>query len=137
MAYLTQNRPGMGEYDKSGNWGWEFFPPPYDFLAPRPAAAMPAPILGMGGCGCGGRGGCGGGCASHRHGMGLFESGLDWSQWSIPEWTLVAVGSYLVISFLGDLTRGVRTVKKVRSRRKFKKSRTAELKRELQELQAA
>jgi len=138
MAYLLQ-RPGagLGEYDKTGNWFWEFYPPPYDFLAPRPAAKMPAPILGLGGCSCGGTGRCGGGCG-HHHGLGLFESGLDWSQWGIPEWTVAIGGSYLVLSLMGDLFRVGRTVSRpvkgyVRKRRARAEKR-AELQRVKQEL---
>lgn len=97
-------------YVRSGNWDWEHYPPPFDFLAPRNSAAMPAPVIGvrgsgwgMSGCGCGckGSGACGDGDHSHG-GLGLFEAGLDYSRWTVAEWGAVAVGGYLVLSLVGD-----------------------------------
>ncbi len=120
--YMQQGRPaGMGAYDKTGNWTWEFYPPPYGFLGPRNPAPMPAMrwppgLAGLsGGCGCGGTcGGCGSG-HDHGHtvGMGLFESGFDWRQWSPAEWTFVAVGAYLTLSIVGDALAVGRGTKKV------------------------
>ena len=121
---------GLGEFDKVGNWGWQFYPPPYQFLAPpnsapqrAPVLPSPAPVLyapgrGFGslsgcGCGCKGKGDCG----THA-GMGLFESGLDWSQWGVGEWTAAGVGAYLTISLFGDLMRGGRAVKRATRRRR-------------------
>jgi hypothetical protein len=40
---------------------------------------------GLMGCGC-------------KSGMGLFESGLDFGQWSGVEWTIAAVGGYMILS---------------------------------------
>ena len=76
------------------------------------------PGLGCVGCGKQGLGcGCGGGCAGGC-GMGLFDSGLDFSQWGWMEWATVAFGVYVVGSVLGDVGRGVqrgqRTVRRVR-----------------------
>lgn len=110
-------------YAHTGNWTWEFYPPPYDWLAPRRAAPMPAPILfpappsrGMSGCGCGGScGGCGGG---HVHGMGLFDSGLDFTGWGVPELAVVALGVYLVGSVLGDAGRARTGIKRAVRRRR-------------------
>lgn len=112
MAYLSQRRMGMGSYDKVGDWGWEFYPPPYDFLAPLDSVPVPAPILytpggGLSGCHCGG--GCGGSCA---HGMGLFESGLDMTQWGAGEWITAGLGLYLLGSFMGDVGRAKQSVSK-------------------------
>jgi hypothetical protein len=39
---------GLGEYEKTGNWQWEYYPPPYDFLRPADSVAMPPPVLGGG-----------------------------------------------------------------------------------------
>jgi len=183
-------------YVHSGNWSWEFDPPPYDFLAPRDSAPQPAPILrgfgaapetrivlpavrpavtgvaranqvrpsylaplldrmaggssrfnptptmprtggwsgsriatngvpsGLSGCGCG----CGGSC---QHGLGLFESGLDFSGWGIPEWGIMAVGGYLVISLVGDLLSAGRGVKKYGQRVAKRRAIRAKFKREL------
>jgi hypothetical protein len=127
---------GFGDYEHTGNWSWEFYPPPYDFLAPKNSVAMPAPVLytpqhyagprgtGVSGCGCGGTcGGCGGG---HSHGMGqddsttaapttlnlgtLFSSGLDFTSWGIGEWAIAGLGAYLVISLFSDVSKGTKKV---------------------------
>lgn len=107
---------GVGSYSHPGNWTWEFYPPPYDFLAPLDSVPMPSPILGrsrgVGGCGCGGTcGGCGGG-GHHPHGMGLFDSGLDLTGWGIPEWLTAAGGLYLLFSLFGDTKRAATGVRK-------------------------
>jgi hypothetical protein len=102
MAYMRQR--GVGSYSPVGNWSWLYYPPPYDFLAPADSVPIAAPVLftpavsGLGGCPCG----CAGGCGA-RAGLGLFESGFDWSQWGIGEWTAAAVGGYLALSVVGDL----------------------------------
>lgn len=135
---------GIGDYSNVGNWGWEYFPPPYDFLAPRNSAPQLAPVLalpvprlsimpprgrgfgGLDGCGCGCKGK--GDCGSHSvapvlaPGLGLFDSGLDWTAWSIPEWTAVGVGTYLAFSVFGDLLRGGRAVKRATRRRTSKRN---------------
>jgi hypothetical protein len=111
MAYRRQNnlfeQSGIGDYVNSGDWSWQFDPPPYDFLAPSDSVAMPPPVLhghGMGGCGCGGTcGGCGGG-------LGIFDT-MDISTWGVGEWGAVALGVYLLFSLMGDTQR---TVKRVR-----------------------
>lgn len=56
---------------------------------------------GLTGCGCGGN------C---NKGMGLFESGLDFSQWSGVEWTLVGIGGYMLLSTLFTTQRAARRV---------------------------
>lgn len=65
------------------------------------------------GCGCSGK--CGKGC-----GLGLFDS-MDFTTWGVPEWGLIAVGGYLVLSMAGDTKRAVvgtrRAVRRRRSRR--------------------
>jgi hypothetical protein len=140
-------RRGMGEYDKTGDWSWEYYPPPYDFLAPKNSAPMPAPILytkktGMGGCGCGCSGNCGG--AGHTHGVGdttddtaaaaviptgttvnlgtLFSSGLDFTSWGIGEWAVAGLGAYLVISLFNDVGSAGKKVKKTLRRRSTRKT---------------
>lgn len=143
---------GIGDYEKTGDWSWEYYPPPYDFLAPKNSVPMPAPVLftprhyagprgtGVSGCGCGGScGGCGGG---HSHGVGqdtttsntlnlgtLFSSGLDFTQWGVGEWVVAGLGSYLLISLFSDVSKGTKKVtRKVSSAR-----RRAAKKRKLQE----
>ena len=110
MAYLRQR--GIGAYSHSGDWTWEYYPPPYDFLAPADSVAMPAPVVnGLGGCHCGGT--CGG-CGGHSHGMGLFDSGLDYSGWGLAEFAVVGAGVYLGVSLISDLFSAGRTVGRVR-----------------------
>ena len=61
------------------------------------------------GCGCAGLG-----CScSQSGGLGLFDSGMDFSAWGIPEWSIVAVGAYALLSLVGDTKRGARRVKAV------------------------
>jgi hypothetical protein len=43
MAYMRQS--GLGDYQNTGNWSWEFYPPPYDFLAPPRTIAAPGVVL--------------------------------------------------------------------------------------------
>lgn len=126
MSYMRQ---GLGEYDRVGNWGWEFDPPPYDFLAPPNSAPQPAPVLrngnvvmpvpivltpsGVGGCGCG----CGGSCAKSG-GLGLFESGFDYTGWGVAEWGSIAFGGYVLLSLVGDMFSAGRA-----ARRGYRKAR--------------
>lgn len=49
-------------------------------------------------------------------GLGLFDS-MDFTSWGLPEWGMVAVGAYLVLSLAGDTRRGVRRVSKFRRKR--------------------
>lgn len=52
-------------------------------------------------------------------GLGMFESGLDFSQWGAVEWTLVGLGVYVVGSLISDVGRGAGRVKRaVRPRRR-------------------
>jgi hypothetical protein len=115
---------GIGDYEKTGNWQWEYYPPPYDFLRPADSVAMPPPVLGGasvvprspglscgGGCSCGGT--CGGG-KGHSHGtagLGLFDS-MDWTTWGVGEWTCIGVGAYVLLSIIGDTKRTVTRTKK-------------------------
>ncbi len=98
--YLTAGRAGaspvgMGAYQNlGGSYAWLFEPPPYDFLAPANSVPMPAPRLGMG---CAGNAACG---CSHPSGMGLFDGGLDYTTWGLPEWILVGAVSFLAVTAL-------------------------------------
>ena len=58
---------------------------------------------GLGGCGCGGT--CGG--------LGLFDSGMDFTTWGWAEWATVGMGLYTLFSFVGDTKRGVTRVRRV------------------------
>jgi hypothetical protein len=57
------------------------------------------------GCACGGTcGGCG---------LGLFDSGMDFTTWGWPEWAIVGTGVYAALSLLGDSKRGYQRVGRV------------------------
>lgn len=74
-------RRGTGDYFKSGNYDWQFYPPPYRFIAQSagpggvtpdyaPASSMGLSSRALSGLGCGGGGcSCGGKC-----GVGDFGS---------------------------------------------------------------
>jgi hypothetical protein len=111
---------GIGDYQKTGDWGWEFYPPPYDFLAPPDSAAMPPWVIGgPRGMGCAGDCGCGGSCNGGlgRMGMGLFDS-TDFSTWGIGEYAAIAAGVYLLYSVFSDTRRVSKRVKSYRRRRR-------------------
>lgn len=135
MAYMRQR--GLGLYENTGDWAWEFYPPPYNFLAPRDSAPMPAPMLytqgggpGLSGCHCGGScGGCGSGVA----GLGLFDAGFDVSQWGVGEWVAAAGIGYLTLKLVSDLGRAGSSVTKAVRKRSYKKDRVRRLEKELAE----
>lgn len=122
MSYQTVNpnsnlalwqASGIGAYDHVGDYGWEFFPAPYDFEAPLDSQPIRPPILGMG---CGGSCGCGGTCSdNHGLGQGLFNTGLftstDPTQWGVGEWATIAAAVYLGSSIFGDAKTAGRKVR--------------------------
>lgn len=57
---------------------------------------------GLAGCGC-----------ACNQGLGLFETGTDFTGWSWPEWAVVGIGLYTLFSFVGDTKRGVARVGRV------------------------
>lgn len=59
---------------------------------------------GLSGCGCAGL--CG------RRGLGLFETGLDFSGWGWPEVAIVALGGYMLLSTVFTTQRATRRVGK-------------------------
>jgi hypothetical protein len=111
---------GIGDYEKTPNWAFEFYPPPYDFLRPADSGPMPPWVLGGAsvvprspGLGCGGSCGCGGTCGKHDHaGLGLFDS-MDWTTWGLGEWTAIGIGTYVLMSIIGDTKRGVTRTRRV------------------------
>lgn len=98
---------GMRGYANSGDWTWEHWPPPFDQWAPVDSVAQPAPVLGLGGLGCGS---CGGGCGDpmglgQTTGTGLFGTGLfvgGPSTWGFGEWATVAAGLWVGSKVLGS-----------------------------------
>ena len=103
MSYIRQR--GAGDYENSGNWTWEHWPPPFDQWAPTDSAVQPSPVLGGGGLGCAS---CGGGCGgSDPSGLGQTSSGglfgtglftsLNPTTWGVGEWGIVGI-TFLVVS---------------------------------------
>jgi len=45
-------------------------------------------------------------------GLGLFESGLDWPEWTWQEWLTVGVGVYALFSVANTTKRGVGSVRR-------------------------
>jgi len=127
MAYL---RSGFGDYGHVPSMEWMFYPPPYTFADPAkltPPAGFHAPPQMMG-LGCGSSCTCGGTCS--KIGLGLFDS-ADWTTWGLGEWLTIGVGLYLGISLLGDIGKGVKTVRKGVSKRRSRARRKRELEEEL------
>ncbi len=79
-----------------------------------PCAGNLATQLG-GGLGCPG---CGGSCGKGILGLGLFDSGVDFTQWGIGEFAVLGVGAYLVLSLAGDTRRAATGVKRTLRRRR-------------------
>jgi hypothetical protein len=97
---------GLRGYQNSGDWTWEHWPPPFDQWAPVDSVAQPAPVLGLGGLGCGAcRGGCGDPMGLGQTGTGLFGTGLfvgGPSTWGFGEWATVAAGIWVGSKVLGS-----------------------------------
>ena len=58
------------------------------------------------GCGCAGLAGC----PCDNGGLGLFDSGLDPSGWGLPEFAIVALGGYMILSTFFTTKRAARRV---------------------------
>lgn len=76
-----------------------------------PCGVSQDPLRGLAGLGCSE---CNGTCG----GMGLLESGFDWSQWGWQDWLTVAGIAYTVFSLFATTQRGARTVRKAYRRRR-------------------
>lgn len=146
---LNLNAPrGMSGYrNVGGDWSWEFYPPPYDFLAPKNSVPMPAPVILPGGglagyrragmqqglgcpgnpnCGCG-PSACGkGGLAGIEDMVGNLASGnfgdallgYDLSG-SIPNW-LVVIGVVWAYTAITNQASGFGSRVKKRYRKSMK-----------------
>lgn len=57
---------------------------------------------GLGGCGCGG---------TCKGGLGLFDSGMDFTTWGWQEWGIVIVGGYVALSTVFNTQRAVGRVR--------------------------
>jgi hypothetical protein len=143
-VYNLWEKSGIGAFDQVGDWSWQYYPPPYDFLAPADSVAIAPPVLftrssgrnhahGEGLNGLGGGCHCGGTCGHcwGVSGLGLFDS-MDMSTWGVGEWGVVAVGGYLAIKIFSDLSRGGRAVRKTVRRRRSRSAKRARLASELE-----
>jgi hypothetical protein len=136
MSYRRLNnlfeRSGIGDYENTGDWSWEFYPPPYDFLAPADSVAMPPWVIGGDrGMGCAGECGCKGTCNGlGRMGMGLFDS-TDFSTWGIGEYAAIGLGLYLLYSLFSDTKAVAGSVKKRYRRSQSASRRKKQLQQEL------
>ena len=67
------------------------------------------PAFGMGACcdSCAHGGTCSG------KGMGLFDSGMDFTTWGLPEWSIVGLGAYMVFSTLFTTKRAAQGVARI------------------------
>ncbi len=61
-------------------------------------------------------------CSEKRAGMGLFDSGLDISGWSWPEYALAGVGAYMVMSTVFTTRRAVGRVRAIPGDRRKRKA---------------
>jgi hypothetical protein len=59
------------------------------------------------GCGCAGLKGC---PCDKSGGLGLFDSGLDFTGWGLPEFGVVGLGAYMLLSVLSTTKRAARRV---------------------------
>lgn len=64
-------------------------------------------IDGMGMCGCAGLKGC---PCDKSGGLGLFDTGLDFTGWGLPEFGIVGLGIYMLLSTLSTTKRGARRI---------------------------
>jgi len=71
------------------------------------------------GMGCGCKQGCG---------LGLFETGLDVSGWSWPEYALVALGGYMLMSTVFTTGRAARRIAAIPGERRKSKAKMYRLK---------
>lgn len=139
---LVETKNGLAGYESlhGGSWAWEYFPPPFDFLAPANSAPMPAPRLtaaGFGGFGCPGPAcGCNKGVGDLSTLManvtaGNFSDALMGSDlWpGIPNVIVLGVGGWLLNHLLSDFGKAKKTIRKVSS----SAAKRRRLKRELEE----
>jgi hypothetical protein len=85
-------------------------------------AYRPNPALGMGCADCGGK------CK----GLGLFDSGADFTQWGAGEWAIAIVGGYMLVSTVFTTGRAVKSVRAIPGERR--KRRAARLRAQANEL---
>lgn len=68
------------------------------------------------------------GCGCKKCGLGLFDTGLDVSGWSWPEYALVALGGYMVMSTVFTTGRAARRIAAIPGQRRKSKAASYRLK---------
>jgi hypothetical protein len=134
MAYLRQNRflpQVLLDPWNSAQVLQEFPPRGCNGALPLPLPIVygPSAAAGASACACGG----------HLHdgfrgGLGLFDSGLDLSQWGFGEWAVAGLTAYGLFAFVLPLLGGVKRVRRHYRQKERTSERRAELKRELEAL---
>ena len=84
------------------------------WTAPGLAGCKGMTGAGPGGCGC--EGNCG------MTGMGLFESGMDFSAWGWQEWLVVGLGGYVLTSMFFTTKRAARRLRALPGERRRRKA---------------
>lgn len=69
-------------------------------------SGLPSSLLGLGCPDCGGT------CGQSKGllGLGIFDSGLDWTQWGLSEWATIAFGAWALMSMFGSAKRAAGAV---------------------------
>ena len=62
------------------------------------------------------------GCGCSSCGMGIFETGIDFSGWGWPEWTIAILGGYMVLSTVFTTKRAVSGIAKIPGERRKRKA---------------
>jgi hypothetical protein len=60
------------------------------------------------------------GCA----GLGLFDSGMDYTQWGWQEWGIVILGGYMVVSTLFTTKRAAKAVYSIPGERRKRRAKS-------------
>ena len=101
---------GMGLYQPQN------FATPQRLIAPLDSAAIQ--VSAGWGMGCGGDTNCSCGCSGKTAGMGLFDSGTDFSGWGVPEWSIVGIGAAAALSLLTNVANTGKSIRRAVRRRK-------------------
>lgn len=67
--------------------------------------------------------GCDGGCGCKKcGGLGLFDSGTDYSGWGLPEWGIIGLGAYMLLSTALTTSRAVTRVRALPGERRKRRA---------------
>jgi len=89
-----------------------------EYVATPNYFGTPAGQAGIRGLGCGGN--CG--CSDCSKGMGLFDSGMDYTGWGFGEWAAIGLGVYILISLTFTTSRAGKAIARVPGERRKKKA---------------